>query len=94
MQHEQADYRNPTCRDRPVPVTAAYGQWPEWAGFVRHEDHESSTRRMQTTGQKIAELHLPVTRASAAVRLTTQIPIARRLSPAVSSLKACQTPAR
>jgi hypothetical protein len=26
--------------------------------------------------------------------LATQIPIARRLSPAVSSLKACQTPAR
>ena len=61
--------------------------------FSRHENHECSTRWMQTTGQKIAELHHPVTRTSAAVRPTTQIPIARSLSPAVSSLKACQTPA-
>jgi hypothetical protein len=77
------------CRSRQRMVNGLNGQ-----AFAHHEDHKNSTRRMQTTGQKIAALHHPVIRASAAVRLATQIPIARRLAPAVSSLKACQTPAR
>jgi len=88
------------CPDRLNLVTAPYCRWHGYAGFYAR--HEQRNRCQWVATKPTRHMDIVVTRDCPELhqKITTQIPIARLnsltawLPPAVSSLEACQTPAR
>ena len=88
------------CPDRSNPVTVPYCRWHGYASF--YPRHEQQNRCQWAVIESKRNKDIVVTRdfADQHQKVTTQIPIARLTSltawlpPAVSSLEACQTPAR
>jgi hypothetical protein len=88
------------CPDRLNPVSASYCRWCGNAGF--YPRHERRNRYQWDTTEPTRDIDIVVSRDCAGLNQKdiTRIPIALRssltvrLPPAVSSLEACQTPAR
>jgi len=88
------------CPDRLNPVTVPYCRWHGYAGF--YPRYEQRNRYQWAATEPTRDMDIVVTRDIADLnpKDTIQIPIARLASltawlpPAVSSLEACQTPAR
>src|SRR5210317_545244 len=88
------------CPDRSDPVTTPYCRWHGYAGFYARYEQLNQCQWAATEPTRDMGIVMSRDFSDLHQKDTTQIPIARLTSltawlpPAVSSLEACQTPAR
>jgi len=88
------------CPDRSDPVTAPYCQWQGYARFYPRQKQRNRCQGAAIVPTRHRDIVVTRDFAVPHQKVKNQIPIARLtsltawLTPAVSSLEACQTPAR